>query len=177
MGEMQDVPLEVTRYLLQRGVRRVLSGHKPCGDSPFVAYANSLELIMCDTTYSDHTAQDKRGDALATVEVAYDGHSSCAILKGTLRDGANYCFRLPVQGPSAPTLEKDVDGISEDRLVGHKTPDGWWIKAVCIGDDCHYHCALAEEGGRHVQYKRVAKPELEAMFAGSASCSTEGNKG
>mmetsp|Transcript_41456 Transcript_41456/g.75110 ORF Transcript_41456/g.75110 Transcript_41456/m.75110 type:complete len:497 (+) Transcript_41456:21-1511(+) len=175
MGMPQEVPEEVTQYLLQRGVRRVVAGHKPCGDSPFVVHANGLELIMSDTTYSDHTALDKRGRALASVEVAYDGQSSCAILHGSLRDGVSYCFRLPPQGPKSAKLWTYMGDVLEDPYVGQKCADGWWVKAVLSREDgCHYHCAFAEEGDRHVRYKRIPKTELEAAFAASAAATQLG---
>ena len=63
---------DVSKYLLERGVRRVVCGHKPCGDSPFVLRGCLPELVCCDTTYSDGSDKGslgRRGCALAAVEV------------------------------------------------------------------------------------------------------------
>lgn len=35
---------EVTRYLTQSGIRRIVTGHKPCGDSPGVMRLPAFEV-------------------------------------------------------------------------------------------------------------------------------------
>merc|ERR1712224_25790 len=57
-GTPSAVSPKVETYLKQGCVHRVVSGHKPCGDSPFVVRRPGLEFLMCDTTYSDQNASD-----------------------------------------------------------------------------------------------------------------------
>ena len=53
---------EVAAWLLEQGVRLVVVGHKPCGDSPAVLRScdTGVEVISADTSFSDIDAADNR---------------------------------------------------------------------------------------------------------------------
>jgi len=157
MGTPSDVPEEVAEYLLQRGVRRLVTGHKPCGDSPFVVRSGGLELLLCDTTYSDASAPDGRGLALAAVEVVGSATHNRSTLRGRLRDGSAYDFVLPPPG------EPTVQSSGEDPCIGQRTSDGWWVKAVLGGG--RYHCASTRPGDRRVSYCTLTAEELSSRLS------------
>ena len=56
-------------WLREHGIRRVIVGHKPSGDSPAVLSSRytGVEVISGDTSYSDPSAPDSRGVAVAGV--------------------------------------------------------------------------------------------------------------
>jgi len=156
MGTPSDVPEAVSRYLLERGVSRLVTGHKPCGDSPFAVRGGGLELLLCDTTYSDSSAPDGRGLALAAVEIVGSPPCNRSTLRGRLRDGSAYDFALPLLGES---VAEDPCG---DARVGRRTSDGWWVKAV-LGDG-RYHCARSLPGDRRVSYCLLTTEELSSRM-------------
>lgn len=154
MGTPSPMPESVSQYLLERGVSRVVSGHKPCGDSPFVL-RGLPELVCCDTTYSDGKASDKRGAAAAAVELVGTPARSFARVRGTLCDGSSFEFKL---SPPGESLGEGV-GAECDPYVGRCTVDGWWVKAP-LAEGC-YHCAQSLPGSRTVSYKVLKETELE----------------
>ena len=44
-GTPIDISPDVENYLFNGGVQRVVSGHKPCGDSPFVVHGQRHQVI------------------------------------------------------------------------------------------------------------------------------------
>ena len=56
-------------WLREHGIRRVIVGHKPSGDSPAILSSRytGVEVISGDTSYSDPSAADSRGAAVAGV--------------------------------------------------------------------------------------------------------------
>ena len=113
---------EVEAFLVEGGVRTVFCGHKPCGDSPFVVRGERVAVVHCDTTYSDASAADKRGSAVAAVEM-----DACSLgqlcLRGVLADGRGYDFTLY--------------GAAGDAHVGRQCSDGSWVKAK-LHDGCRW---------------------------------------
>eukprot|EP00930_Biecheleria_cincta_P020450 TRINITY_DN15391_c0_g1_i1.p1 TRINITY_DN15391_c0_g1~~TRINITY_DN15391_c0_g1_i1.p1 ORF type:complete len:891 (+),score=144.56 TRINITY_DN15391_c0_g1_i1:586-3258(+) len=175
----------VEQYLSSRGVCRVICGHKPCGDSPFVVKGSHVEFLHCDTTFSDASAPDKRGSVVAAVEVEGDAFQNYVSVSGVLRDGTPYNYALPsvasadtnceeppaklareserevLDAPDA--LPDQVRSIADcDRLIGRRTSDGWWVKARLA--DASYHMASGRAGDRNVSYKRVTYNEAQAAF-------------
>lgn len=147
---------DVESYLACGGIKRMLCGHKPCGDSPFIVKGEHIEYVHCDTTYSDAAAKDRRGSVAAAVEVELSegvagSKSSKLCLSGSLRDGRTYDFCLPAAGFKGDAVD---DG---DQLVGRQTSDGWWVKAKFA--DGSYHVAWGD-GGRTVTYATRTLEEL-----------------
>eukprot|EP00445_Apocalathium_hangoei_P066052 CAMPEP_0204114176 /NCGR_PEP_ID=MMETSP0361-20130328/4094_1 /ASSEMBLY_ACC=CAM_ASM_000343 /TAXON_ID=268821 /ORGANISM="Scrippsiella Hangoei, Strain SHTV-5" /LENGTH=511 /DNA_ID=CAMNT_0051064659 /DNA_START=50 /DNA_END=1585 /DNA_ORIENTATION=- len=155
------LPLDprVEEYLANGGVSRMVCGHKPCGDSPFVLGGRRVEVVHCDTTYSDHGAPDQRGQVVAAVELEGDVLRNRTHIRGVLRDGSLYDFALPELGDRGSIGERGAnEGQSDgDAFIGHQTRDGWWIKARL--EDGEYHVARSKPGDRNVSYKRVS-PDL-----------------
>lgn len=149
--------VSVAQWLRAGGIRRVITGHKPAGDSPAICASayTGVEVITADTSFSDTSKPDNRGAAIACVLV--QGESSTANhteIAGTLRDGRQYTGRLA-------TLGGDEDGrISlfilklpvvllgllvqqlRDRLVLHPPPEpynlhgpGWLCLRTGTGGD------------------------------------------
>lgn len=139
---------DVANWLTSHGVRRLVVGHRPAGDSPAVLSAahHGLEIVCADTSYSDTSAPDNRGSALAAL--VFEGpslDSTRTILKGTLKDGRQYSGTLPLLHTHS-THRRDEDA---DVLIGTVTDDGWWYKARL--DDGAY---LQSRGdGRRVEYR------------------------
>jgi len=62
----------VSNWLLKSGIQRVIVGHKPTGDSPAVLssdYTGGVEIVSADTSFSDTSYADNRGQAVSVVEV------------------------------------------------------------------------------------------------------------
>ena len=112
-GSPLPVDPDTEAYLASGGVLRVVTGHKPCGDSPFVVRSD-VEFLMCDTTYSDHKAKDSRGAAAAAVEIELGSSESRVLLRGGLRDGAGYAFSLPSRGGLDQGADSLVSGLREN---------------------------------------------------------------
>ena len=121
-GEMQAVPIDVTRALRASGIARVCVGHKPCGDCPLVLYSAgdaadaAVEFVHADLSRADASADDQRGCAVAEVVVegalSESGGSSSTVVHGRLADGRSVDFSLPA-----------------DELIGRVTTDGFLVKA------------------------------------------------
>lgn len=91
-------PEALIRTLNMNGVRRVVCGHTPHGNCPTVIKtggatpdAAQLEVILADTSYSDVTAADSRGCAVAEVVLYPD--STVRVL-GVLQDASLYDYTL-----------------------------------------------------------------------------------
>ena len=113
-GTPDNLDKDVEAFLVEGGVRTVFCGHKPCGDSPFVVRGAHVAVVHCDTTYSDGAAPDKRGSAVAAVEVSAPTSGQLQ-LRGVLADGRSYDFALYGEGG--------------DDFVGRQCSDGSWVKA------------------------------------------------
>eukprot|EP00927_Polykrikos_kofoidii_P076542 TRINITY_DN73612_c0_g1_i1.p1 TRINITY_DN73612_c0_g1~~TRINITY_DN73612_c0_g1_i1.p1 ORF type:complete len:510 (+),score=95.82 TRINITY_DN73612_c0_g1_i1:179-1708(+) len=170
-GTPVPVSPRVEAYLASAGVRRVVMGHKPCGDSPFVVRAGRVEFVHCDTTFSDQAAEDGRGGAVAAVEIEGTPERNYLNLRGSLRDGRLYDFALPSIVPEdTPTVVTSSDAIDDevlagsgpkaaDGLVGRQTAGSGWIKAVL--PDGSYHVSFSKPGDRRVSYQTMQRSEVE----------------
>lgn len=138
----------VADWLLKDGIQRVVVGHKPTGDCPAVLSAlyTGVEIVSADTSFSDTSAGDNRGKALALVEIIGASSTDNSLeLSGFLRNGSRYStvfVRLHPEG---------VDISSGDPNLGKRVgEEGWWIKSAVDGQ---YH--LTRGNGRKVEYHSV----------------------
>ncbi|CAK9048913.1 unnamed protein product [Durusdinium trenchii] len=96
----------VVEYLLRGGVRRVVVGHKPCGEAPAVLRTETVrggyEVISGDTNYASiKDERHMRGGAWCEVRLSLGAVSSQARLRGALPDsGERYDVRLMPLGKS-----------------------------------------------------------------------------
>jgi len=162
---------DVAAWLKAHGVRRVVSGHKPVGDSPALLSPkyHGVELVCADTSYADTAAPDNRGRALTSLTIHRDPASGSSRLtaRGALRDGRAFSVAMPpLSGlpsrdlPEEPSSPTRTGGSSFDTRLGTRDPDGWWFKArlhPLSGDD-----SLRADGtvylqsrgeGRRVEYR------------------------
>jgi hypothetical protein len=127
-GMPTPVPQETASLLSESGIRRVVIGHTPHGNSPTVvkqppqqdtcrADQSSVtfeDVIMCDTSYSDPSAPDNRGSAACEVVVEPSGRVS---VTGILEDGQRIAY-----------------DPEEDPWVGRFLRDGTMVKARVAGE-------------------------------------------
>ena len=91
----------VAAWLRRGGVRRVVVGHKPSGDS--VAALSwrytGVEVLSADTSYADPAAADGRGGTMVALTLRgpslLENH---AALSGVLHDGTPHAARLDTLG-------------------------------------------------------------------------------
>jgi hypothetical protein len=143
----------VADWLLKDGIQRVVVGHKPTGDCPAVLSAlyTGVEIVSADTSFSDTSAGDQRGKALALVEIvgASDTDNQLA-LSGFLRDGSQYSTAFVRLHPEG------VDSSAGDPYLGKQVgEEGWWIKATV---DSRYY--LTRGKGRKVEYDSVPQTSI-----------------
>jgi hypothetical protein len=139
----------VADWLLKDGIQRVVVGHKPTGDCPAVLSAlyTGVEIVSADTSFSDTSAGDNRGKALALVEIVGSSTTNNQLeLSGVLRDGSRYSTAFARLHPEG------VDSTTGDPYLGKVLrEEGWWIKAITVDD--RYH--LTRGHGRNVEYDSV----------------------
>ncbi|KAL1510713.1 hypothetical protein AB1Y20_007005 [Prymnesium parvum] len=136
-------------WLTTHGVRRVIVGHKPSGDSPAVLSSryHGVEIISGDTSYSDPGAKDSRGVAVAGIMLRGESLDEMqTVIFGTLHDGAEHEATLPFLGG-------ERDGMDGDPYVGVELPGGWWVKAKLKAPPERYLCCKGQ--GRNVEYRCV----------------------
>ena len=142
---------DVAKWLLDAGIRRVVVGHRPTGDSPAILSSKftGVELVSADTSYSDVRAPDNRGLAVPAVTIEGDSHDvSRTRIHGILKDGRPYEALLPALGGCDHHLEGDL-------LLGTEDHDGWWYKATLDDGNRYLQCKGA---GRRVQYRDIPRP-------------------
>mmetsp|Transcript_25529 Transcript_25529/g.31390 ORF Transcript_25529/g.31390 Transcript_25529/m.31390 type:complete len:467 (+) Transcript_25529:259-1659(+) len=144
-GKVSKFSEKLVQYLQQSRLSRIIVGHKPVADSPLVIRDDgALEVIMADTSYSDSSSADNRGDAVAEVIVEPDGS---ALVHGVLSDGKEYNFILPA-----------VHEMNTGNLIGKKTKDDFWIKAKLEDQTL----LLVKTEGRKVTRKYISPHEVKA---------------
>lgn len=143
---------EVAAWLRKEGIRRVVVGHKPSGDSPAVlsAAATGVEIISADTSYADREDVLGRGQSLAGVTIR--GQSLArnhARVFGTLSDGREHDASLATLDSKGSL--RDAPG---DPLIGTEIGDGWWVKALVSTNERNLNRYLCCRGiGRKVEYR------------------------
>lgn len=159
---------QVADWLLRHGVRRVVVGHKPTGDCPAVLSASytGVEIVSADTSFSDTSAEDNRGEAVAVVEISgRDIDHNHLTLLGSFKTGESYDCQFPTlvgTNTSNVSLSLKAKGVLEekdhvgDSMLGRRLDDGgWWVKA---STSTHYQ--LCRGQGRRVEYKMIPTEEL-----------------
>jgi len=124
-GNPQTLSEGVERFLERSGIRRVLSGHQPHGESPTVVrhLRSGLLVITCDTSFSNMGAlklfntANNRGDVVTMVRL----EGARVNIEGVLKDGQKHGCTLHV--------DPDED-IMPYALVGRQLNDGSWVKTV-----------------------------------------------
>jgi len=149
---------DVVQYLNAAGVQRLVVGHKPFGSTPTILQHPTFEAVCADTSYSDYSAPDTRGKAVAEVCIQGSPTRNRTYVHGVLATGQPYSFVLPErnavedvsQHPRPPVLapkkdatlaptsttgtptresnERGTCGVC-DTLVGTRTQDGWLVAA------------------------------------------------
>ena len=146
-GRYVEPEPEVVACLARAGVRRMLVGHVPRGQSPGVIRApGGLVVVLADTSYSDCSADktanpaNMRGAAVASVR-AYGSGST--VIDGVRADGVRHGVELAPAGGDRPVRPDDAVGIVTPGLgrikgvlrSGHQS--GFFI-VVPEGDErCH----------------------------------------
>ena len=128
-------------------------GHKPSGDSPAVCSSvfTGVEVVSADTSFSDASAKDNRGSAVASVVIEGTPHENHTRLHGVLRDGRGYDGCLGTVGGA-------LEPTGGDTVLGTQDTDGWWYKAFIPQDSGRGVYLVSRGEGRHVQYKDVDAP-------------------
>jgi len=115
----EPIPENVNSFLVSGGIHRVVTGHRPHGDSPTIIKGEKMLVVTADTSYSDKNADDNRGVAMS--EVLVDIQADTTRVRGILRDGT------------------PIDYIAEhDPHVGLPMDNGW-IKTP-LGDNRYIVC-------------------------------------
>lgn len=138
-------------WLRAGGVRRVVTGHRPVGDSPAVCSSTytGVEVVTADTSFSDMRAADCRGAAVTAVLVSGESADANQLeFFGTLHDGRQYHGRLA-------TLGGDGEGLGGDPLLGTEAAEGWWYKARVMGEGATEVYLQCQGAGRTVRYRDV----------------------
>eukprot|EP00040_Diaphanoeca_grandis_P030919 m.183805 g.183805 ORF g.183805 m.183805 type:complete len:509 (-) comp32168_c4_seq2:40-1566(-) len=119
-GNLAHLSPSVANYLKASGVRRVVVGHQPFGDSPgIIRTTPGLEIICADTSFSDQTSSDNRGVAHSEVIIAGSSSKREAHIHGTLANGVEIAF--------------DVNDA--DAKIGTQLDDETWVKARTVDGD------------------------------------------
>ena len=146
---------DVAAWLQGAGIRRVVVGHKPSGDSPAVLSSSytGVEVISADTSYAD--ARDANGRGVSIAGVSLLGNSlqrNAANIFGVLSDGREHdVFLATLDGTAGRAA--DAPG---DAMVGLELEDGWWVKAKVRSESTANPCYRCARGqGRVVEYQDV----------------------
>jgi len=148
-------------WLREHGVRRVIVGHKPSGDSPAVLSSRytGVEVLSADTSYSDPQTGDGRGGAVAGILLRGESLDAMhSVVFGVLRDGS-------VHEATLPTLSGGQDGRGGDPFVGVELADGWWVKARLKKAEPEASYLLCRGEFRTVNYRVVSATEVSALLA------------
>lgn len=101
-----------------------------------------------DTSYSDPSADDNRGNAVSIVEIigasASENHLE---ISGILRDDTAHHSTF-----SRLSSDNGIDTSTGDARLGKLEDDDWWVKAATLNGE--YHFTRGE--GRHVEFRRGA---------------------
>jgi hypothetical protein len=155
-NQIAKLSSQVTEYLNQSGVRRVVSGHQPFGDYPLIlrefSSKNCLEVIAADTSYSDiKHPHDNRGIAIHNLDIEFSGRKSTVTLDILRKEGK--VIKLTLDDPSKPVKGQEKLGLVID--------DHWVVGPKQKG---LYHCRKL--AGHDVKEKFV-NDQLEMINADS----------
>lgn len=114
-GNAKPLSNPVVEYCEKNNIHRVLAGHTPHGDCPTVI-AEKVQVILVDTSYSDMSKPDNRGDAVS--ELILNEEDETVLVHGQLKDGRKIEYELAPPG-----------SVKGDHLVGKQLADDYWVKS------------------------------------------------
>eukprot|EP01120_Amphizonella_sp_Union-15-10_P008817 TRINITY_DN3242_c0_g1_i1.p1 TRINITY_DN3242_c0_g1~~TRINITY_DN3242_c0_g1_i1.p1 ORF type:complete len:181 (-),score=24.77 TRINITY_DN3242_c0_g1_i1:34-576(-) len=153
-GNPQTVSEDVCGYLKKSGIYRVVTGHKPFGDSPTVIKSHGVEFITADTSFSDPSKSDNRGIAVSEVCIQGTESDNQTFIHGQLKEGKKYEFYVSKDNG-------EPNNSIGDPYIGLQTLDGWWVKVKFL--DLGVQKYLLSRGeGHKVFYKELTRKELES---------------
>lgn len=124
-GNPENLSEKTSSFLFNSGINRIIVGHQPHGDCPTMITTNDkVQVVTCDTSYSDVSKKDNRG--LAVSEVILYEEDQVIEVHGILKDAQEIEYRLP-----CPTIEplKRNDNIEIDYLLGKQISNNFWVKS------------------------------------------------
>ena len=137
-GNAKHLSEKTVEYLVDSGIRRILVGHVPHGDCPTVINSDKFQVLLVDTSYSDMSKPDNRGDALS--EILFNEDDQVLKVHGLLKDKREIEYTLALPG-------SDSIVESADPLVGKQLTDGSWVKAkLKSSDDENQYMVCKGEG-------------------------------
>ena len=152
-GNSAQPDVEVEEYFLEEGVRRLFVGHQPVGECVGVVKRNDLSIFMCDTSYSNMSADkstnpaNNRGDVCSLVTI----EKHLTRVEGALKD---------------PSLNNSyVIYVDESRndlpfsLVGRQLTNDCWVKGVVDGK-----CYVAKGEGFKLECKFMSCEDVMDML-------------
>lgn len=146
-GMPTQLPGPLVPMLTENGIQRVIVGHTPHGNCPTVVKQTAgdglfKDVIMCDTSYSDMSAEDNRGSAVSELILNPDGQVE---IQGMLQDGH----------PIAYTAD-------EDPWIGRLLTDGTLVKAKLADTEDEYLVVKVQFGYSYsYNYRHIS--DLEAI--------------
>lgn len=148
-GMATQLPASLVPMLTENGIQRVIVGHTPHGNCPTVvkqttAYGGGLfkEVVMCDTSYSDMSAEDNRGSAVSELILHPDGQIE---VHGVLQNGRLIAYTT-----------------DQDPWIGRLLNDGTLVKAKMTDAEDEYLVVKVQFGYSYsYDYRQIA--ELEAI--------------
>lgn len=108
---------ETIDYLNANGIVSVLAGHAPHGESPLIMRGKGLTVLTADTSYSDVSSPDNRGQAVSHVTLV----DNEIRVVGVDKNSSPHSFSIDTSQP-VPT---------EGHYIGEQLPSSSWIKNYC----------------------------------------------
>lgn len=135
-GDLQYMDLNTVMLLNTAGIRRVIVGHQPGGDTPTVMQQPGMSVLMGDNSYCDVSALDGRGLSVTEILLTSQGNG------GQLStESDSSAATTPFE---AEELKVEIHGVRADGtdytfdpdhpLCGQKLTDGRWTKMVLPGE-------------------------------------------
>ena len=106
--------------LADQGIHRIFSGHQPFGDHPLVLKQGPLTVLAADTSYSDVSAYDNRGAAVAAVTIHLD--SETTHVSGVLADGSQYEYDTQSNPRVGSTVQTKHGNAYITAKLTHRRP-------------------------------------------------------
>eukprot|EP00736_Rhodelphis_marinus_P008717 Rmarinus@m.29660 len=165
---------EVLAWLRKSGIRFVLSGHRPHGDSPLPICTDDVAFLMADTSYSDPTSQDNRGNALSEVIITLgrprgrriSRSPSAATLGANSRRNDGGTVTVVAINKNMIEIEYKLGDSFPDPYIGRPTSDGRWVKGKLKerssdGEDAYLVCHAK---GREIVTEFLSLPRIRSLM-------------
>ena len=171
----KQLPDKIVCALNEYGIRRVVVGHTPHGNCPTVVRSEvtadhpsspgCVDLIMADTSYSDMSASDNRGQALSLVSLRADGTTT---ITGVLEDGKRKIDYELSEGRIGNNGDRIVGRLESTSASPGEDTERYFVKARLVNGDyllCHVK-------GFHFKYKTLDR-DSTAMVVGIDVANTD----